>query len=175
MSPYEHQPIIFNYGSQSKVISCPPPSIPDSILSARVMWCPVGTHIPSHSASSYSKGQSEVINGTHYDVHVEVGREDVDPQAAVPLQVRAGCDIYSKVSRILINSQICVSCPQEAHVYGREHVYTCAPHMSAHCLPKPSPRSTMGKEQGHTWGWACLAFHLLGHERAAGPAQTEVS
>ena len=34
MSPYEHQPIIFNYGSQSKVISCPPPSLPDSILSA---------------------------------------------------------------------------------------------------------------------------------------------
>lgn len=69
-----------------------------------MIWCPVGTHIPSHSASCYSKGQSEVINGTHYDVHLEVGCEEVDPQATVLLQVRAGCDIHRKVSRILINS-----------------------------------------------------------------------
>lgn len=108
-----------------------------------------------------------MINGTHYDVHLEVGCEDVDPQAAVLLQVRAGCDIHRKVSRILINSQICVSCLQEARVYGGEHV--CTLH------PKPSPHSTMGKGQGHSWRWSCLAFHPLGHESTAGLAQTEVS
>ena len=139
-----------------------------------MIWCPVGTHIPSHSASCYSKGQSEVINGTHYDVHLEVGCEDMDPQAAVPLQVRAGGDIHRKVSRILTNSQICVSCLQEARVYSGERVYTCVPHVCT-LRPKPSPRSTMGKEQEHSWRWACLAFHPLGHETASGLAQTEVS
>lgn len=70
--PYEHQPIIFNYGLQSKVISCPLYSIPDSILSAWMIWCPVGTHIPSHTTNCYSKDESKVTDCTHYHLHFEV-------------------------------------------------------------------------------------------------------
>ena len=145
MSPYEHQPIIFNYGSQSKVISCPPPSIPDSILSARVIWCPIGAHIPSHSACCYSKGQSEVINGTHYDVRLEVGWEDVDPQAAVPLQVRAGCDIYKKGSRIPIRF---LSRVHRRHVCTAGNTCMHARLTRFHTPPKAFPSQHRGQRTG---------------------------
>ena len=85
VSPYEHQPIIFNYGLQSKVISCPLSSIPDSVLSARMIWCPTGTHTPSHSANCYSKGQLQVINCTHYNLRFEGGWEDMAPPSHGPI------------------------------------------------------------------------------------------
>lgn len=85
-SPYEHQPIIFNYGLQSKVISCPLYSIPDRILSARMIWCPVGAHsIPRHSANCYSKGEANVINDTHCNSHCEVSWEEMRPPDHRPI------------------------------------------------------------------------------------------
>lgn len=89
-SPYEHQPIIFNYGLQSKVISCPLYSIPDSILSAWMIWGLLGTHIPSHSANRYSKGDLKVINCTHCNLHVEVGWEEMGPLSHCP-SAKMGC------------------------------------------------------------------------------------
>lgn len=155
MSPYERQPIIFNYGSQSKVISCRPPSIPDSILSARVIWCPVGAHIPSHSTSCYSKGQSEVINGTHYDVRLEVGWEDVDPQAAVPLQVWAGCDIYKKGSRIPIRF---LSHVRRRHVYTAGNTCIHARLTRFHTPPKAFPSQHRGQRTGTHVALVLLGF-----------------
>ena len=85
VSPYEHQPIIFNYGLQSKVISCPLYSVPDSIVSAGMIWCPIGTHIPSHSTNCYSEGESKVINCTHYNLQFEVAWEEMYPLSHCPL------------------------------------------------------------------------------------------
>lgn len=83
--PYEHQPIIFNYGLQSQVISCPLYSIPDSILSAQMIWCPIGTHILSYSDNCYSKGESKVINCIHGNLHFEVGWEEMYPRSHCPI------------------------------------------------------------------------------------------
>lgn len=65
-----------------------------------------------------------MINGTHYDVHVEVGREDMDPQAAVP----AGAGRMTFIARFQDPDQLTDLRLVSAGgtVYGREHVYTCA-------------------------------------------------
>lgn len=60
-SPCEHQPIIFNDGLQSKVISCPLCSISDSTLSARTIWSlPAHTALASHSAMPQVNGERSV-------------------------------------------------------------------------------------------------------------------
>lgn len=175
VSLYEHQPIIFNYGLQSKVISCPLYSIPDSILSAQMIWCPVGPHRPSHSANCYSKGESDVINGTHYHLHFEMAWEDMDPQVTVPLQVWAEHDIC-KVSQDQGKS-IDASCvgTKQVCVVGNTCMCVCFKHFNT--ASQTLPNSTVSKERRKNLAPVALAFSMAWWAmiRVVGWIQTEGS
>lgn len=95
MSPYEHQPIIFNYGLQSKVISCPLYSTPDGPVSARMIWGPAGMRSPSHNTNCYSKGESEVLDRARRNLRV--AEKKSPPFVTVLLQIQGEHDINRKV------------------------------------------------------------------------------
>ena len=64
-------------------------------------------------------------------------------------------------------SGFCLVSAEGTCVRRGTRVYMHASHVVTH-LPKPSPRSTEGKERGHTRPQSCLAFYPLARGESSG-------
>lgn len=79
MPPSEHRPIIFNYGLQSKVSSCPLYGVSGNILSVGMTWCPISEHAPSYGPNCDSRGDQKTIAGVRRNLNLKWAEGYVPP------------------------------------------------------------------------------------------------
>lgn len=97
MSPYEHQPIIFNYGLQSKVISCPLCSTPDGPVSAGMIWCPPACAALATAPTVTQKGNQKYSIALIATYKLRWAEKKSPPFVTVLLQIQGEYDINRKV------------------------------------------------------------------------------